>query len=92
MQSNRTSYADAQGEPIPEIAAIVSAKRLFARGEFLRSLGYLDRLNRGRAHSPRPYLRALVRELVEDLTGSLADLKHESPSPEHAVARARVLA
>ena len=92
IQSNITSYAETQGQLHPEIADIFSAKRLFARGEPLKSLGYLDRLNRGKARSPRPYLRALVRELVGDLTGSLEDLKRECPSPEHAIARARVLA
>jgi MMP 1-O-methyltransferase len=92
MRSNRTSCAEAQGQPQPENADIVSAKRLFARGEFIKSLGYLDKLNQGKARSPRPYLRALVRELVGDFTGSFGDLKHESRSPEHAIARARVLA
>ena len=92
VQSNRTSYAEAKGHPHPEIADAVSAKRLFARGELLKSLGHLDRLNRGKARSPRPYLRAMVRELVGDFTGSLEDLKREGPPPEHAIARARILA
>ena len=92
IQSNHTSYAEAQGQPHLEIADILSAKRLFARGESLKSLGYLDILNRGEARSPRPYLRALVRELVGDLIGSLEDLKREGPAPEHAIPRARVLA
>ena len=38
-----------------------------------------------------PYLRALLRESVNDLTGSLSDIKIKDLNPEQAITKARIL-
>jgi predicted O-methyltransferase YrrM len=67
------------------------ARSYFKGGALLQSLAILDRLTAEPHSATTLHLRALVRENISDLTGSITDLAGEELGLELTLARARVL-
>lgn len=71
---------------------IAKAKKHFEKEEYLQSLSLLDRIIENSKIAKICYLRALLREQVNDLTGSLSDIGNGNLDHHCALTRTRILA
>lgn len=71
---------------------LTKAKKHFEKGENFQALAILDKLIKNSNSMNVQHLRALIRENINDLSGSLSDLGAENPSWDHALTKARILA